>query len=183
MNMEYLLKLDAKLSEKIRLSSEAGIWWKTAAFLAHSGDSWFWLAGLGIVWLFSNAEWKYRTVILAVGIVIQATFVLAIKFLIKRQRPEGEWGNIYRNTDPHSFPSGHATRAGLLATMSWMLGPEWLGWLILIWTPFVSLARVMTGVHYLSDVLAGVILGVLIALGLMSIPLPQILMMFFPFVF
>ena len=53
-----------------------------------------------------------------------AVMVLLIKFRIRRQRPVGEWGRIYRNTDPHSFPSGHAARAFLIATIAAGKSPE-----------------------------------------------------------
>jgi undecaprenyl-diphosphatase len=88
---------------------------------------------------------------------------LGIKFLVRRKRPEGEWGSIYRNTDPHSFPSGHAARAFLIAVVASALGPAWLSILLWIWAPLVALARVAMGVHYVSDVVAGAVLGVVVA--------------------
>ena len=93
--------------------------------------------------------------------------VLGVKFLVKRKRPEGEWGGIYRNTDPHSFPSGHAARAFLIATLGTVLAPPWLAAVLWVWAPLVALARVAMGVHYLSDIIAGAVLGVIVAvLGL-----------------
>jgi undecaprenyl-diphosphatase len=76
----------------------------------------------------------------------------------------GEWGRIYRSTDPHSFPSGHAARAFLIATIATGLGPAGLAPALWIWAPLVSLARVAMGVHYLSDILAGALVGILVAL-------------------
>jgi len=93
-------------------------------------------------------------------ILVLALIVTALKFSIRRRRPEGEWGAIYRSTDPHSFPSGHAARAALLAVSSLVWGPSWLGALLVLWAPIVSLARVAMGLHYLSDVIAGATLGV-----------------------
>ncbi len=98
---------------------------------------------------------------------IQAIFVLAIKFIIKRSRPAGDWGAIYRNSDPHSFPSGHATRAAMLAVLFWGLQLNPLAILITIWVFLVSFARVILGVHYLSDIVAGWILGVLLGLSML----------------
>jgi undecaprenyl-diphosphatase len=135
-----------------------------AAVLAHSGDSWFWLAGLAIVWLLGTGFWKSRALALGVGILVTAGLVLAIKFTVRRRRPAGDWGSIYRSTDPHSFPSGHAARAFMLAVMALGLGPAWLGMLLIVWAPLVTLARVAMGVHYLSDVLAGALFGVLMGL-------------------
>jgi undecaprenyl-diphosphatase len=97
--------------------------------------------------------------------------VLLIKFRIKRKRPEGEWGRVYRASDPHSFPSGHAARAFLLATIASGLGPPALAIFLWIWAPLVALARVAMGVHYLSDVVAGAFFGIIIALiGLQVYP-------------
>jgi membrane-associated phospholipid phosphatase len=127
--------------------------------LAHSGDSWFWLAGLGLLWWLGNAGWTQRALVMAVGILVTAVVVMAIKFTVRRSRPEGEWGRIYRSTDPHSFPSGHAARAAMLAVLGLGLGPAWLGIALLIWAPLVGLARVVLGVHYPSDVAAGMVLG------------------------
>jgi undecaprenyl-diphosphatase len=97
------------------------------------------------------------------SIIVLAAIVLAIKFSIRRRRPEGEWGTIYRSTDPHSFPSGHAARAMLIAVLGIGLGPVWLAVLLCVWMPLVALARVAMGLHYLSDVLAGLVLGAIAA--------------------
>lgn len=161
---ESLLQLDAEGSRRLRIAERPGLLRSVASFLAHSGDSWFWLLGLGLVWLLGNEDWKNRAIILAAGILATAILVLAIKFTVRRRRPEGEWGSIYRNTDPHSFPSGHAARAFLLAVLTAGLGPAWLGLALWLWAPLVTLARVAMGVHYLSDVLAGALLGIFMGL-------------------
>jgi|YNPMSStandDraft_1061717.scaffolds.fasta_scaffold49396_2 undecaprenyl-diphosphatase len=176
-----ILRLDASLSNHLRLQTENRLLWGITAILAHSGDSWLWLAGLLPFWLFGGAEWHNRINFLAGGIVFLAILVLGIKFVIRRQRPPGEWGAIYRNTDPHSFPSGHAARAGLLIVMTLGLGPLWLAILLIIWAPFMSLARIAAGVHYLSDVLAGFLLG--IGIGAMLLQLQPVIISWFPYMF
>jgi undecaprenyl-diphosphatase len=166
--IRQLLKLDARLSDRLRVAERPGRLRTLAAVLAHSGDSWFWLAGLILLWLLGSAYWRQRALALAVGIVVTAALVLTIKFLVRRRRPEGEWGAIYRNTDPHSFPSGHAARAVMLVAMAIGLGPAWFAVLLIIWAPLVSLARVAMGLHYLSDVLAGMALGLIMGLGVVQ---------------
>jgi membrane-associated phospholipid phosphatase len=179
--MRKILEWDAAWSRKFRLDPARGGWFRAAAFLAHSGDSWFWLAGLFILWLAARGEWHVRAALLAGGIVALAALVLLIKFRVRRQRPPGEWGAIYRNTDPHSFPSGHAARAALLVVMAAGLGPAWFAWSVAVWAPLVSLARVTTGVHYLTDVAAGLLLGA--ATGAVMLVLSPFLMTLFPFLF
>jgi undecaprenyl-diphosphatase len=157
--MQKLLTLDAQLSQRLRVAEKPGALRNAAIILAHSGDSWFWLLGLALLWLVGNADWKRLAVLLALGVLVTAVLVLTVKFTVRRQRPAGEWGAIYRSTDPHSFPSGHAARVIMLAVMVMMVGPFWLGLLLLVWGPCVALARVSMGVHYLSDIAAGALLG------------------------
>jgi undecaprenyl-diphosphatase len=133
-----------------------------AVVTAHSGDSWFWLIGLGLVWWFGNEYWKRLAIIMVVSIATTALLVMIIKFSVRRSRPEGEWGRIYRSTDPHSFPSGHAARSTMLAIVGLGLGPLWLGLALIVWAPLVGIARIAMGVHYPTDVIAGMLLGVVI---------------------
>ena len=175
MSLRSLLELDARFSDQLRVAEKPGILRNIAVFFAHSGDSWFWALALILGWFFSNPAWKRWAVVEFFGILGLAGVVLAIKFLVRRERPQGEWGSIYRNTDPHSFPSGHAARAFLIAVVGAALGPVWLLIFILwIWAPLVSLARVAMGVHYLSDVIVGAILGTIVGLIGLQVYRPMI---------
>lgn len=157
--LRSILELDQRLSVRLRVAEKPGWLRSFAIFFAHSGDSWFWGAALILVWFLAPQPWKDRAVVLFLSIALLAVIVLAVKFSVRRKRPEGEWGGIYRNTDPHSFPSGHAARAFLIAVLAIGLVPGWLAVVLCIWAPLVSLARVAMGVHYLSDVAAGALLG------------------------
>jgi undecaprenyl-diphosphatase len=169
MSLDNLLAFDARLSANLRVAETPGILRIIAAFFAHSGDSWFCLTSLALIWFLGPGFWKWRAIILGIAITITAVLVLIIKFTVRRQRPHGEWGAIYRNSDPHSFPSGHATRAFMLATMAIGLGPGWFGIASAIWAPLVSLARVAMGVHYISDVTVGMLLGIFVGVILQLI--------------
>lgn len=157
-----MIELDARLTQQLRIAEQPGTVRTISVFLAHSGDSWFWLAGLAVMWLLGNEYWKFRALTLGVAILITAMVVFLVKQLVRRRRPEGEWGKFYRLTDPHSFPSGHTVRAFMLAVITLGVGPLWLGLVLIVWAPLVGLARIAMGVHYLSDVLAGMVLGLLV---------------------
>jgi undecaprenyl-diphosphatase len=139
---------------------------RLAITFAHSGDSWFWLAGIGFAWIAGPEAWKTPLAKTIGAILLLAMIVLVIKFSIKRKRPEGDWGAIYRSTDPHSFPSGHAARAFTLAVLAFGWGPLWCGLILAIWASLVSLARIAMRLHYPSDVLAGAGLGLLYGVAL-----------------
>lgn len=172
MNLRSVLELDARLSDQMRVAEQPGLLRSVSVFFAHSGDSWFWGLGLILLWAFTKTSfWKEWAVVLLGSISVLAVIVISLKFIIRRRRPEGEWGGIYRNTDPHSFPSGHSARAFLIAVMAAGLGPAWAGVVLWIWAPLVALARVAMGVHYVSDIVAGMVVGILIGfLGLEIYP-------------
>jgi len=168
-SLAQIVELDARLSARMRVAERPGFLRTLCAFLAHSGDSWFWWAGLALLWWRGNLFWRPWALTVLLSIIALAVIVLAIKFTIRRRRPEGEWGAMYRTTDPHSFPSGHAARAILIAVLVIGLGPGWLAILLCVWAPLVALARVAMGLHYLSDIVAGAALGAIAGMIVLQI--------------
>lgn len=163
MNFRNIIKLDKELSSQIRIAENPGLLRSLAIFFSHSGDSWFWLVALTLIWFFGDPTWKKFVTVIFFGIGGLAVVVFLVKFIFKRQRPAGEWGTIYRSTDPHSFPSGHAARAFMIAVIGTLLAPGWLALILWLWASLVAFSRVTMGVHYLSDVFAGAILGMIVA--------------------
>jgi undecaprenyl-diphosphatase len=164
MSLRRIINSDVRLSQKMRVAEKPGALRAIAVFFAHSGDSWFWAIALISLWIRGDSFWKKWAVVQFAGISLLVALVLSIKFLVRRRRPEGEWGSIYRNTDPHSFPSGHAARSFLIAVVASGLGPVGVAIALWIWAPLVALARVAMGVHYVSDIVAGAGLGIIVAL-------------------
>src|SRR3972149_5290073 len=87
LSIKSILTLDARLSDSLRVAEQPGPLRSGAVFLAHSGDSWFWGAGLILTWLFGGSFWKDWSVVQFAGIAALALIVLAIKFIVRRQRP------------------------------------------------------------------------------------------------
>jgi membrane-associated phospholipid phosphatase len=175
-----VLELDNQLTNRMRLDTGPSFWWKVVGFLAHSGDSWFWMIGLVIIWLFIDI-WRANAAFLILAILAQVVLVMGIKFTVRRSRPPGDWGTIYRNTDPHSFPSGHAARAFMLALIAVSMGPLLLAVAMVLWAFGVSFSRIFTGMHYLSDVLAGMIIG--LGAGVILLNLRPVFEELLPFLF
>ena len=126
-------------------------------------------------------EWRVAEWIVAAGTTALVGNAL-IKLIFRRDRPEFDWFT-YAGEAPlklheiggFSFPSGHSSGAGMLATVAilFTIVLTGRGWkrriLITLFATvgvLVGISRVMLGVHYASDVAAGLVLGTLIALGL-----------------
>lgn len=67
-----------------------------------------------------------------------------------------------RPLDRFSFPSGHTLHAVAFCSVALVYYPD-LAWLLLPFTLMVGMSRVILGLHYPSDVLAGALIGGLIA--------------------
>ncbi|MDR2220330.1 MAG: phosphatase PAP2 family protein [Methylobacillus sp.] len=64
--------------------------------------------------------------------------------------------------DQFSFPSGHTLHAVLFSSIALVYFPL-LAWLLVPFTVLVAMSRLVLGLHYPSDVLAGAALGAMIA--------------------
>ncbi|MEL7625307.1 MAG: phosphatase PAP2 family protein [Anaerolineaceae bacterium] len=159
--MNDLLNKDAELSQKFLVTEDKKILRGVLDAISHSCDSWYWLVALVIIWAVTEGTTRQMAIFMAFGLFLLAVLVLAAKFLIKRPRPEGEFGQIYRITDPHSFPSGHAARAMAIAVMVSTLGNIWVTLLVFVWAILVGYSRLALALHYVSDVLAGWLIGLI----------------------
>lgn len=92
---------------------------------------------------------------------------LVLKNLVGRTRPydmvEGLTRLIEAQTDP-SFPSGHTGVSFAVAVILFKETPVKYGIPALIIAALIAFSRLYLGVHFLSDVLAGMINGIWIAL-------------------
>lgn len=159
--MLELQKKDAEWSQKMLIAEDKRFLRLVLSLISHSCDSWYWLAGLVLFWLFNHGPLRQMAVFMAFCMILLAVIVLGIKFVIQRPRPEGDFGQVYRLTDPHSFPSGHAARAMAIAVIVATFAKPWLSILVFLWAFLVGYSRVALALHYLSDVLVGWLIGLL----------------------
>ncbi len=99
----------------------------------------------------------------ASAIVLSSLISVSLKYSIKRDRPYEKYSFIMKKTNEHtpSFPSGHTTAAFTTATMLALEYPKWqVAVPAYLWAGAVAYSRMRLGVHYPSDVLGGIVIGV-----------------------
>ena len=112
---------------------------------------------------------KHDTVLLGKGLFVGTSCIAAgviaigVKYAINRPRPFTTYKDIVRLSEAGgpSFPSGHTSAAFSFATGLWLDYPHWyIGVPVFTWASLVGYSRMDLGVHYPSDVLGGIVVGV-----------------------
>ncbi|GAB2681030.1 phosphatase PAP2 family protein [Aliiglaciecola sp. 3_MG-2023] len=102
---------------------------------------------------------------------LELPIYVILKKLFKRQRPCDLIYNFRSHitpSDKFSLPSGHTAAAFLMASLLAHFYPS-VAVLVYIWASLIGLSRVMLGVHYPSDIVAGAFLGIIISMLSLSI--------------
>jgi len=130
-----------------------------------AGDGWLWgLLGLAIL-VFGDED-RFRAV--AVGLVAVSAGIaifLTLKKSAKRRRPcafEPHCWATLLPPDQFSFPSGHTITAFAVAVSISHYYPD-LTFGLLFCALSVAASRILLGMHFLSDVVAGAVIGSLLA--------------------
>lgn len=116
----------------------------------------------GTGWYKNDSTLKQNGIMVGTSLLISATVFTSLKYTVRRDRPfvtYPELDNVTFEGTP-SFPSGHTASAFSTATSLSLAYPEWY---VVVpaytWAGTVAYTRMHLGVHYPSDVLAGMIIG------------------------
>jgi len=165
--LHYIGTRDARLMRRVH-RWRAPRWVRIASIWStRLGDGWLWYSMAGLIVAIGGEE-RYRALATAsfaalAGIV----FFKCVKHACRRARPcEQEphcWATMLP-PDQFSFPSGHTITAFAIAVSLGHLYPHAEAWLFLI-AACIGVSRVLLGMHYLSDVIAGAMAGATIGFG------------------
>lgn len=95
-------------------------------------------------------------------------FAVLLELLIKRPRPYTALNKKPLDhfwTPTPGMPSSHASIAFALALPTLSIGPAWIPALFFLAAVIIAAGRVYVGVHYVSDVIAGAVLGCVSAIA------------------
>ena len=134
-------------------------------YVSKTGDGYLYL--LLAVWVYwqENYTSPFLQAIL-LGFAIERPVYFVLKNGCKRSRPESaldDFRSLIKPSDQFSFPSGHASAAFMIAVICSFYYPS-IFLLLLCWASLVGFSRVALGVHFPTDIVAGMSLGISAAL-------------------
>ncbi len=138
---------------------------KVSRYLSKTGDGPLYLIFIGWLYWRSGIESPCLQAVL-LAFLIERPVYFVLKNSLKRNRPAAaltDFHSIITPSDQFSFPSGHTSAAFMMATLLGYYFPTVMIPLY-CWATLVGCSRVVLGVHFPTDILVGVLLGISTAL-------------------
>ena len=108
-------------------------------------------------WLFWLGYEKRSFMLMSI-ILVSSLVAGALKLMVGRVRPQGILV-LENQAGTFSMPSGHATLAGTIASYYESKLKSKERYLVIILVTLVAISRIYLGVHFISDVFAGLLVG------------------------
>ncbi|RDI23797.1 phosphatase PAP2 family protein [Lentzea flaviverrucosa] len=127
-------------------------------------------AVLGVFALMFLLLWfqhRLRAFLAGAGVVVAYAISEVVKLVVREERPCRTAPSMAECPAPGdwSFPSNHSVIAGASAMAIWALHRTY-GWVAAVCAIAAASSRVVVGVHYVHDVMAGLALGALVSWGI-----------------
>lgn len=162
MELLYTLqRFDVRLFSKVFRQGERRMVRPLARALSRSADGYLYALVPLLLYVLRADHISAFTILLLASLSVERILYWLLKNGLKRRRPQ-EFMPGFRSlvvaADRFSFPSGHTSAAFVLATALFVVyqGPVFSMYL---WATAIGLSRVILGVHYPGDTLAGAIMG------------------------
>jgi len=139
----------------------------SSVWATRMGDGWLWYSLAPVILAFGG-HLRYRALATASFAVLTGILLfMNVKRLSRRLRPCQQephcWATVLP-PDQFSFPSGHTITAFAIAVSLGLLYPQAEACLLVV-AACIGASRVLLGMHFLSDVIAGALFGAGIGFG------------------
>ena len=165
--MQFIVQMDQTILYWIQENVRSSFLTQIFIFITRLGDGAF-------IWLFTALvllgvkKYRHSGVALLLSLIISSILVDEIlKNMFRRIRPFNVMLDLMAlvpKPGSYSFPSGHTTTAFAAATVIAIFLPRKYGILGYILAALIGFSRMYLGVHYPTDVLVGIILGIFIGI-------------------
>jgi undecaprenyl-diphosphatase len=158
-------RLDSNLCIAVNQTSQVRLIRDLFRLVSRLGDGLFWYALMLLILLFEGSDGLLPVLHMALAGLSGTLLYKWLKGKTLRPRPFEVHQDIFmtgKPLDKFSFPSGHTLHAVVFGLVAINYYPA-LSFIIMPFVSMVALSRVVLGLHYPSDVLAGAFIGSLIA--------------------
>ena len=158
-------RLDSNLCIAVNQTSQVRLIRDLFRLVSRLGDGLFWYSLMLLILLFEGGDGLFPVLHMALAGLSGTLLYKWLKGKTLRPRPFEVHQDIFmtgKPLDKFSFPSGHTLHAVVFGLVAINYYPA-LSFIIMPFVSMVALSRVVLGLHYPSDVLAGAFIGSLIA--------------------
>ena len=158
-------RLDSHVCVAVNHTSQYRVIRDAFRLVSRLGDGIFWYGLMVAILIFKGAESVTPVVHMCLAGLAGTLLYKWLKGKTLRPRPYEVHQDIWLTGTPldkFSFPSGHTLHAVVFSTVAISYYPH-LYMIVMPFTLLVGLSRVILGLHYPSDVLAGASIGALVA--------------------
>lgn len=171
--LTILLEYDCNLLQWASVQRQRQLVIPAARLLSRTGDGYIPVVTILACLTSSNPMFRQLAWQLIVLFCIERTLYFLLKNSLRRKRPAESLDTLKAlivASDKFSFPSGHTSAASLYTAVMYIHFPI-LGSVLMVWALGVGISRVVLGVHYPSDIVAGASLGIAISAINISYPI------------
>ncbi|MDA0149680.1 phosphatase PAP2 family protein [Vibrio sp. LaRot3] len=134
---------------------------KVSRLVSKTGDGHLYAVLGGMAWWFDGDLGRLFLIAGMLAFALELPIYWLTKNLFKRRRPQ-ELSSLIPSfitpSDRYSLPSGHTAAAFAMATLIAQFYPTFAV-LSFVWAGLIALSRILLGVHFLTDVVLGALLG------------------------
>lgn len=138
-----------------------------ARIVSRSADGWLYPCLVPIIWWFGPGQPQSLLLGALLGFSAERALYYLLKLSFKRRRPPNSLVGVHPfilAPDEFSLPSGHTSAAFFVATFLCLgISPVFLP--LYGWAAMVGVSRVILGVHFPTDILAGSLIGTTLAVA------------------